>query len=68
MTDNLQDRGGRDRTHIDVHQDWELRYWSEKLGCTHEQLKQAVKAAGSSVTAVQQYLASNTPGSESRTS
>lgn len=57
MSDNLTDRGPRDRSRIAVDEDWELRYWSKELGCTPEQLREAVKNAGSnSVDKVRQYL------------
>ncbi|WP_306437095.1 DUF3606 domain-containing protein [Bordetella genomosp. 9] len=28
-------------------EDWELRYWSKEFGCTPDELRQAVKDAGS---------------------
>jgi len=56
MSDNLQDRGGQDRNRIDVSQDWELRYWSEKFGCSHDELKAAVQAAGTYAEDVEKYL------------
>ena len=33
----------QDRQRINVHEDYELRYWSTKFGCTAEQLKAAVQ-------------------------
>lgn len=47
MTDNLNDRGPRDRARIALEEEWEVRYWTKELGCTPEQLGQAVKDAGS---------------------
>lgn len=35
-----------DRKRINVHEDYELRYWSEKFGVTHDRLKDAVKKVG----------------------
>lgn len=55
-SDNLQGRGGQDRTRIDVNEEWELRYWSEKFDCTHGQLKEAVQAFGTSVEDVKGRL------------
>ena len=56
MADNLSNRGGQDRTRIDVHQDYELRDWSKKFGVTMEQLKEAVKAVGSKASDVETHL------------
>lgn len=56
MSDDLENRGGQDRNRIDVNEDWELRYWSEKLGCTPDQLKAAVKAVGTSVKDVEAHI------------
>ena len=46
MADDKTNRGPADRERINVHEDYELRYWSGKFGCTHEELKAAVKKAG----------------------
>ena len=32
-----------DRKRINVHEDYELRYWSQKFGVSHDRLKTAVK-------------------------
>ncbi|CAM3570604.1 hypothetical protein BOFL111202_12500 [Bordetella flabilis] len=47
MSDDLKDRGPRDRSRISLEQEHELRYWTKELGVTPEQLRQAVKDAGS---------------------
>ncbi len=46
MADDKTYRGAADRDRVNVHEDYELRYWSEKLGCTHDELKAAVKKVG----------------------
>ena len=46
MADNLQQRGGQDRTRIDVSQEHERRDWAKKFGVTPEQLEQAVRSVG----------------------
>ena len=69
MPDNLQYRGGQDRTRIDVHQDYELRDWARKFGVTREQLEEAVQAVGNSADAVERHLRerrSTSSGSEGR--
>ena len=44
--DDKTNRGPADRARINVREDYELRYWSEKFGCTHGVLKVAVRKAG----------------------
>jgi len=51
MSDDTKLRGGQDRTHINLEQDHEVRYWTKELGVTAEQLREAVKRAGSSTVA-----------------
>jgi len=58
MPDDKTRRGPADSSRINVHEDYEVRYWCEKFGCSAEQLKAAVAAAGTSVTAVQARLKS----------
>ena len=57
MADNLQKRGGSDRSRIDIHQDYELNDWAEKFGVTKDQLKLAVAAVGDHADKVAMYLA-----------
>lgn len=52
---------GLDRKLIAIHEVHEVRSWTESLGCTPAQLREAVKAVGNSADAVRQYLAEN-PG------
>jgi hypothetical protein len=56
MSDNLNDRGSQDRNRINLHEKWEVDYWTKELGLTREQLEQAVKEAGSSASAVREHL------------
>ena len=56
MSDNLADRGPRDRTRVNVNEDWELRYWSKELGATPEQLREAVDQVGTSVDKVREHV------------
>ena len=39
-------RGPVDRARINLGEDYEVRYWSEKFGCTHDELKAAVRKVG----------------------
>ncbi|MEO8388635.1 MAG: DUF3606 domain-containing protein [Polaromonas sp.] len=45
-----------DRKFISLEEDYELRDWTKTLGCTEQQLREAVKAVGNSASAVRQYL------------
>ena len=61
MTDDLKDRGAQDRSRVNVHEDHEVRYWSQKWGVTKEQLVQAVQKAGVSAQAVARELGKSHP-------
>lgn len=54
--DDLTKRGPADRSRVNVHEDWELRYWARAFGVTPDQLKAAVRAVGVSAAAVRAYL------------
>jgi hypothetical protein len=56
MADDPNIRGGQDRSRINIHQDHELRYWSQKFGVTPEKLKAAVQKVGVSAKDVEQEL------------
>jgi hypothetical protein len=56
MADNKQNRGQQDRSRINVNEDYELRYWTEKFGVSAEELREAVKKHGTSPEAVRNGL------------
>jgi hypothetical protein len=56
MADDLKNRGPQDRARINVNERHEVDYWSEALGCTEQQLRDAVAAVGVSAQAVREYL------------
>ena len=49
MSDNPKDTGHPDRDLINMNQDYEVRYWSNKWGISSDQLKAAGKKADSSL-------------------
>jgi Protein of unknown function (DUF3606) len=55
MADDTAKRDYRDRDRINVHEDYELRYWTKELG-TPEKLKQTVEKVGVMVTDVRKAL------------
>ncbi|MFC4932869.1 DUF3606 domain-containing protein [Massilia sp. GCM10023247] len=56
MADNLQNAGPQDRSRINVHEEWEVRHWTEALGVTREELEKAVSEVGVSANAVREHL------------
>ena len=56
MADNPKKRDYRDRDRINVHEDYELQYWTKELGVTPEKLKQTVEKVGVMVTDVRKAL------------
>ena len=56
MADDLNKTGKGDDIRINVNQDHELQYWSEKWNVSKERIKQAVAAVGVMVADVKKYL------------
>ena len=56
MADDLKNRGAQDRSRVNIHEDHEVRYWTEKWGISKQQLADAVKKAGVSADAVAREL------------
>jgi Protein of unknown function (DUF3606) len=56
MADSLKEGGRQDDQRINVNQDHELSYWSEKLGVSRDRLREAVAKAGPLVKNVQREL------------
>lgn len=47
--DNKNDTGHPDRDEIDIHEDYEVRYWTKKWGITADQKKARTQAGSKSV-------------------
>lgn len=56
MADDLTKTGKADDSRINIHQDYELQYWSRTLGVTPERLREAVRAVGPMVRDVKRHL------------
>ena len=56
MSDDRTKKGPQDRTRINLSEDYELRYWSEKFGVTVADLREAVKKVGNLAAAVEKKL------------
>jgi hypothetical protein len=59
MADNPGNRGAQDRARINMQQEHEVRYWTEKFNVSREVLQQAVDAAGPMADAVEKALRSS---------
>ena len=56
MPDNKAKTRPQDAKRINVNEDHEVRYWTKELGVSTEELKAAVKKAGTSAEAVRKEL------------
>lgn len=59
MPDNLSRIRPEDSAKINVHQDWEVTYWTQQLGVSKAVLLSAVRAVGPMVKDVKQWLRQN---------
>jgi hypothetical protein len=46
--DDLNKKGAGDRSKINMHEDYEVKYWTKELGVSKEQLQKAVDKVGNS--------------------
>lgn len=56
MADDLNNRGPQDRSRISLSEEHEVRYWTQALGVSKDQLAAAVRAVGSSADKVRAHL------------
>jgi len=56
MPDDTKNRGPQDRARISLGEEHEVRYWTQALGVTKEQLAAAVQAVGNSADRVKAHL------------
>ena len=56
MPDDRTKRGPADRSRINIHESWELEWWTKELGVTAAQLVAAVQRVGVSAAAVRKHL------------
>ena len=56
MTDDLFDRGPQDRARVNISEDYERRWWSEKFRVQPEVLDAAVESVGTRVKDVSKIL------------
>jgi hypothetical protein len=56
MADDTSNRGQQDRIRVNIHEDHEVRYWTEKFGCTRKELEAAVGKVGVMAADVEKAL------------
>ncbi len=56
MPDDPSKRGPADRSRINIHEPYEVRYWCDALGCTEQQLRNCVQRVGPMVADVRRCL------------
>lgn len=57
MSDNLTKRDQRDRSKINMHEDFEVKYWTKQLGVSKDELQKDVDKVGNSAATVRKELA-----------
>jgi len=60
MADDKSNRGPQDRSRISLSEDYEVQYWTDKLGITRSQLEEVVRKVGSSASAVEEEFRKQT--------
>ena len=56
MSDDTSKRGPQDRRRINLSEDYEVQYWSQKFRVPPERLREAVHKVGNSPEAVEKEL------------
>ena len=56
MSDNKDQRDGRDSSKVAGNEDYELQHIAQKMGVTIEEVRSAIEAVGNSRDKVEQYL------------
>ena len=56
MADDKKHVGAPDRDRINLGEDYEIRDWTQALGVSEAQLREAVDAVGNSADKVREYL------------
>ncbi|RYE88826.1 MAG: DUF3606 domain-containing protein [Hyphomicrobiales bacterium] len=56
MADDKTIRGPQDSSRINLSEDYEARYWTDKLGLSKSQLEEMVRKVGSSAKAVEEEM------------
>jgi hypothetical protein len=55
--DDLSKKGSPDRSKINMHESYEVKYWTRELGVNRDQLQKLVDKVGNSAASVRKELA-----------
>jgi hypothetical protein len=56
MADDLSEKGQQDRSHINMSEDYEVKYWTRHLNVSREELRKAIEKVGNSAASVRKEL------------
>ncbi|MDA8442850.1 MAG: DUF3606 domain-containing protein [Peptococcaceae bacterium] len=56
MPEDLPKKRPDDTSKVNIHDQFEVRWWCHELGCTESELKSAVYAVGTSADEVRKHL------------
>jgi hypothetical protein len=56
MADNKTKTAPQDSSRVNVNEDYEVQYWTNKFNCSKEQLRDAVDSVGTSAEKVAEYI------------
>jgi hypothetical protein len=56
MDDDKSDRGNPDRLRISLNEEWEVNYWTQKLGVSRERLNELVRKHGDSAENIREII------------
>ncbi|MCE0491042.1 DUF3606 domain-containing protein [Pantoea sp. Mb-10] len=61
MKDRIQRRVPEDRSQVELHEQWQITYWTLTLQTTQERLVRAVREVGTDTESVRRWLDENPP-------
>jgi hypothetical protein len=56
MVDDKSDRGNPDRLRISLNEEWEVNFWTQKLGVSRERLNELVRKHGDSAENIRKII------------
>jgi hypothetical protein len=56
MSDDLSNRGAADRSRVNVNEPHEVKYWTQRFGCSEAELRAAVSRVGVNARDVENAL------------
>ena len=62
MSDDRTKRGGSDRKRVSIDEDYEVQFWTTRLGVSRQELEEAVRSVGNNVDKITEHLRGRTKG------